>query len=256
MADEQTKREEDRINRTLNNIGKRSARPMSWNVTAPPANLHGVGSIGRNTNATAIKTIQEQIREEERKQQALNAQQAHASAQQATYAPHHTDSSFGGDHVEDESEKDRKLRLEEDRLERWMKKGDSRFEENKVNPRNRSISVDSAADHLAAASTAFSNTKLTDLAVKFQDHVYQASKALRNKKSEDVVKHSFNAAITAKAIAETQSDDTEILGYARALEAGVNTMRTNVDSGGDGLQFYSELAGYLGQLFISTIGTI
>jgi hypothetical protein len=119
MADEQTKREEDRINRTLNNIGKRSARPMSWNVTgiikiqrlgmqivscywtlmhdkAPPANLHGVGSIGRNTNATAIKTIQEQIREEERKQQALNAQQAHASAQQATHAPHHTDSSFGG----------------------------------------------------------------------------------------------------------------------------------------------------------------
>lgn len=34
-----------------------------------------MGSIGRNTNASAIKTIQDQIRDEERRQQALQAQQ-------------------------------------------------------------------------------------------------------------------------------------------------------------------------------------
>jgi len=265
MADEATKREEDRINRTLNNIGKRTTRPVSWNVAATPGLNGTVGSIGRNTNSAAIKTIQEQIREEERRQQALQQQQQQQQQppqqgqQQQQVAPsrQYTPSPTLGE-AEDDSEKDRKMRQEEERLERWMKKGDSRFDENRGgDPRKRAISMDSAADHMSAASTALSTTsKLTDLAVKFQDQVYQASKALRQKKSEDVVKYSFNAAITAKAIAETLEDDQEIFGNARALEAGVSTMRTSVDSGGDGQQCYAEVTGYLGQLFISTIGAI
>lgn len=273
MADDSSKREEDRINRTLNNIGRRGPRPTSWNVAQAPSLSGPVGSIGRNTNAAAVKSIQEQIREEERRQHALQAQ--HFSHSPQPFSPQPSSPSpppqavpqsvsptpaFNGGSALGDTEDDRKMKLEEERLERWMKKGDSRFEENRggFDPRQRSISVDSsfAADQVAAASDAFATTKLHGLAVKFQDQVYQASKALRHKKSEDVVKHSFNAAITAKAIAETLSDDEDIYSYARALEAGVSTMRTSVDSGGDGLQYYNEVAGYLGQLFISTIGVI
>jgi len=260
MTDDFSKREEDRINRTLNNIGRRGARPVSWNVAQAPSLSGPVGSIGRNTNAAAIKSIQENIREEERRQalQGHNSQPAQPQAQSQSHPqqPAQTSQSALGD-VEDEAGKDRKMRLEEERLERWMKKGDSRFEENKVNdPRKRSISIDSAAEHLNAASSAFSLTRTQELATKFQEQVYQASKALRIKKSDDVVKYSFNAAITAKAIAETLSDDTEIFSHARALEAGVSTMRTSVDSGGDGQQHYSEVSAYLGQLFICTIGAV
>jgi hypothetical protein len=265
MADEASKREEDRINRTLNNIGRRGApRPVSWNVpqTAGLNTAGGVGSIGRHSNVSAIKSIQEQIREEERRQQALQAQQQqhqqqqqqpHHDQPQQTPTPQYTGGSVLGD-VEDDAAKERRMKLEEERLERWMKRGDSRFDE--ISSRGRSISIDSASDHLRAASSAFSTSKLTDLAMKFQDQVYQASKALRAKKPDDVVKHSFQAAITAKAIAELLSDDQEILSFARALEAGIAPMRTSVDSGGDAQQYFAEVAGYLGQLFISTIGAI
>jgi len=261
--DELSKREEDRINRTLNNVGRRGPRPVSWNVPQTQSLAGPLGSIGRKDGAAGLKTIQEQIREEERRQQA-QAQQAQLD--KAQHAPSPTPSSqqtnfngaaaLGG--VEDEAEKDRKMRVEEERLERWMRKGDTRFDENKSSdPRRRSISIDSYGfpEHLAAANTAATaGSKIAELAVKFQDQIYQASKAIRQKKTDEVVKHGFSVSITAKAIADNFSNDAEIFGHAKLLEEAVSLLRA--DSTIEANHNYDDVANSLGRIFISTIGLL
>jgi len=259
--DELTKREEERINRTLNNVGRR-ARPVSWNV--PQAQLLAggpLGSIGRS-QASTIKSLQEQIREDERKQTPSPSPPSPSPSPSPSPTPqHYNGASQFTTLEEDTAEKDRKLKLEEERLERWMNKGDSRFSANaskletdniKTTERKRAISIDSASEHLSAASAARAGLSgVNELVARLQDQLFLASKAYRQKKVDDVVKNSFNVALIAKSIAETLSNDAEILQHANILESTVASLRVS-----ESPEHLNEVAANLGLLFVHVLGVL
>jgi len=153
-----------------------------------------------------------------------------------------------------DTDKDKKMRLEEDRLERWMRKGGSRFDD--LHDRRRSLDGATSPDIGAILATRSPSPSLSGLGIKFQDHIIHTAKAIRHRKAEDLAKWSLTAANTAKAIAELVPEDADIFGYVKAVEAGASSLRANLDSGGDGSQFFYELSGYLGQLYIATIGAV
>lgn len=293
--DEASKKEEERLNRTLNNIGRRGAgapasRPTTWHVSQPTGLKGGArgGSIGKNSGIAGLQALQDQIREEERRQEEEKrlaqqaAQHVHPGHPQYVAPPPQSgpspppqvshSSSIGssvvqsnllGEELTPDAEKERKMRQEEERLERWMRKGGSRFETTDRTEKRRSVesifnsstSPEPQQQYRSTPSPA-SSASLSSLSAKFQESIVQASKALRQRRSEDLVKQCFTTVTTAKAIAEALSDDSEISSFAKALEAGASLLRTNLDSGGDGQKHYQEISSYLGQLYISTIGAV
>lgn len=266
--EELSKREEDRINRTLSNIGKRPTRPVSWNVPQNPVLAGGpLGSIGRR-EAVGVKFIQEQIREEERRQATVSQAQQHPHLispphhpqQQQQYTQPPQQPYHSSEIVEDDAEKERKLKVEEERLSRWMRKGDIRFEENKTgsDARARASSVDSFAfpvpDHSTAAVGI--NSKLASTTSKFQEQVHLAAKAIRQRKHDEVVMYSLSVTAIATTIASANSADAEILGHVRTLELAASTLRNTIDTGGDPENNYAEVATLLGLLTISAFGVL
>jgi len=260
--DEALKREEERISRTLLNAGRRAS--FTPTKTANTWTVSGTSSPTLG-NREGLKALQEQIKEEDRKQQNANGYPlpnrspspglisspspsptpSTAAASSEIRAPQ---SLFGDS---DKDTKDKKNRQEEDRLERIMRRGN-------LEERDRRRSVDGVNPEMAAAlarrGTPSPNS--ASLGPRFQEQVVSAAKALRSKKAEELVKLSYAVAATAKYIAEGVVEGTDILNYSKALEAGANSLRTNLDAGGDGSQYLYEMSGYLGQIYIATIAVI
>jgi hypothetical protein len=138
-----------------------------------------------------------------------------------------------------DQEKDKKAKLEEERLERWMRKGGTRVDgTTSPDPRSFSPSPNPSAT-----------------LPRFQDGITSASRALRSKKSEDVAKWSLAAATYGRSIGEALNDD-EIRSFSRALESAIVGLRTSLDDGGDGFEHYHEVSTVLGQLYVSVIGAL
>jgi len=253
--DESAKREEDRINRTLNNAGRRGARPVSWNV--PSSNSQS----NPGNKGDALSKLQEQLKEDERKRQLQQLlqqeQQLHQQQLQQQQSSEQNSNGHISSHLASDppkastpekefldADKDKRNRQEEERLERWLRKGGTRFEgSGATSPDFR---------HPARSPS----PSLSGLGIKFQDQIVHASKSLRLRKSDDLARWCFTAASTAKSIAELVSEEGDILNYVKALEGGASSLRANLDSGGDGTQFFYEISGYLGQLYIATIGAV
>jgi len=286
MADDSLKREEERINRALNNIGRRgsltTSRPGSWTNGAPQS--PSLSSSPSSHNRDALRALQEQIKEEDRKNQ-----QAAQAAHQQQAETHHPAAQQGNGHTNNVTtsgelrlqsvsaakemydEKDKKSR-EEERIERIMRRGPTiddrdrrRSFDGAISPGPESrpyrsqqpLSPRSVENSMAAfARRGTPSPNPSALGPKFQEQILNAAKALRQKRSEELVKWSFAVAATARSIAEGLMDGTDILGYSRALEAGANSLRSNLDSGGDGSQYFYEISGYLGQIYIATIAVV
>lgn len=263
--DEALKREEERISRTLFNAGRRASltpsKTNTWTVSGASS-----PSLG---NRDGLKVLQEQIKEDDRKQQNGNGYPLPSRSPSPGPIPSPSSipspsptpntitasaeiraQSIFGD--ADKDTKDKKNRQEEDRLERIMRRGT--FED-----RDRRRSIDGNVNPEMAAALARRGTpspNSASLGPRFQEQITSAAKALRNKKPEELVKLSFAVAATAKYIAEGVLEGIDILNYSRALEAGANSLRTNLDAGGDGSQYFYEISGYLGQIYIATIAVL
>jgi len=272
--DESLKREEERIARTLSNAGRRGSlttnRPGSWHVPTSG----GAYSPSRE----GLRALQEQIKEDERKQPNGNAN-ARGRSPSPSLSPSPTPSISPAPSIspspsptpptnafttsgelrvqsvfgDDKDAKDKKNRQEEERLERIMQRRGT-FEE-----RDRRRSLDGLAtatpppDNAVLLRRSTPSPNPASLGPKFQEQIICAAKALRQKKAEELVRWSFAVAATARSIAEGVLEGIDILNYSRALEAGANSLRTNLDGGGDGSQYFYEIAGYLGQIYIVTI---
>lgn len=80
-----------------------------------------------------------------------------------------------------------------------------------------------------------------------------AAKALKQRNSEALVKANQGVVIAAKTLAALSDDDPDVISWAKALEAITNQLRTRVDGGGTGHEYYNEISNALGQLFLNII---
>jgi len=88
---------------------------------------------------------------------------------------------------------------------------------------------------------------------RFTEHATAAAKALKHHRGgEALAKSCFTTISMAKSVA-TMTNDDDIFGWARALEGSTNMLRTRLDSGATGQEYFTEISNALGQLILSVI---
>jgi len=292
QLDEQTKKEEERLNKTIAKVGsvRSRNRAVSWNVNVPAGlgKNASTASRGKIEQAEAVKSLQDHIRHEDsiRIQPPPHLQHPSAPAHPAVTR----EFTIGSPENKEDEEKhakdeigqynDRRNRQEEDRLSKWTT-GSGRptnpsikkFDHNKttndkptpsvllrlvdhqphgVNPPHASHEPE-AHEVEQEAVVIPKSEELLEAIARFAEHATAAAKALKYHKGGETLAKSCSTTISIAKSVATMTNDDDIFGWARALEGSTNMLRTRLDSGATGQEYLTEISNALGQLYLSVI---
>jgi len=261
--DDAEKREQERLMRTMNKVGARgrnssSARPVSWNV-----NITGraaTGSLKKNEQAEALRLLQDQIKFEE-----VTGSSAEPPLVSPTAKPVTPDES---PRAPEEAADPNAFheRRELDRIAKWTKglgadEGPAKKAPSSVERPTPAVllrqfaveeSIKAEETHGGGGGHAHHAEYVQGVTALHTD-ITLAAKALRQQNGEALARSCIAVVLKTKTLAGLVDDDTQILGWAKALEGTANMLRTRLDSGGDGHEYLNELQSSLGQLYISVL---
>jgi len=300
MADEDpTKKEEDRILRSMTKAGSRrpgvaggNARPVSWNV-----HLSG-RSVGSNVTRKAeqeevLRALHDQIKQDEVfKVAAANeatAEQPHNKSPTPPVASPRTEIASPPLNLslEDQAELSAANAFNEqrelERINKWTRGGGKpdpaakkvaqTYEKPIPAVLLRQVDVEAQQHHHVHAQEKPPAEEKTEISnghthtnpapqvhpdypegiANITKSVTIAAKALRQRNSEALVKASLSVVVSAKTLAVLVGEDAEVHSWAKALEAITNQLRTRIDSGGSGHEYYNEISNALGQLYLNLV---
>jgi len=256
--EENESREEQRLMKTMNKTGSigRGAvggktRPTSWSVNnagaAPPAK--------KNEQAQALRELQAQIEKDELAKAPV-PEVVNRQTQQS-------DAATPWDPNAAETHSSR-IRAEEDRLNRWMKKTGAKIEPDEGVSAGAEVSLQSSGSIQEYKPPAASPRGASEpehpphpavLAVlqQFQDLVTVSARLIRADNAPALVSELFNIVVIAKQVGEQLPEDSQVISYARALQGAANSLRTKTDSGIKHVANKTEISDALGNLYLQLV---